>query len=162
MKFSSRITLILSLILCFVVGATFAGPMVSSVELKSFSLSFNNLVISENTPTTLTVNWSAATNGLPTPYFVSAHIFPASSTSLIPTDANRFLQRSCDLSVFTCNDLRVEQCTFNSAHRLSCSAGTGVILSPGAYSIVARACIHDVSDNMKEVCSSKKSSLVVQ
>lgn len=159
MKLNYLIALCSSLTLSLVASSALAVP---NVELRSFSLSSSSLAASGNRPTTLTANWSASTTSSSTKYFVSAHIFPTSSNSRTPTDANRFLQRSCHLSVFTCSDPQIEQCTFNSAHRLSCSVGTGVLLSPGTYNIIARACIYDVTDNAKEICSLKESSLVIQ
>jgi len=131
-----------------------------SVQLGSFSLSTSSLIASGNKSTTLNAQWSVSAANSPSGYFVSAHIFPASSSERTPTDSNRFLQRNCNPVMGSCDEPHNQPCTFNN-RKLSCSAGTSVTLMPGTYSIIGRACVVDAaSTNL--VCSLKESSLVIQ
>lgn len=137
-------------------SSVYSDTNAPSANLRSFSLSVPS--VSASAASTLNAQWEASTTNSPAGYFVSAHAIPALSSNQMPTDANRFLQYNCPSAGFTCGVPQVKSCNFNKK-RLSCSFHTGVTLVPGNYSIIARACVFDVSRN--SVCSTKESSLVV-
>lgn len=129
-----------------------------SADLASFSLSPNSIIAPSSGVTTIKAQWSASVNSSIT-YSVFAHIFPASVTSRIPTDANRIFNRNCSSIPLACDGLRIESCTLSSAYRLSCSVGNSVTLKAGTYSVIAQACVYDTA--MNQICSSKETTLSI-
>jgi hypothetical protein len=107
----------------------------------------------------LTLSFSTQASDIPSgAYQLEGHIFLSSASDKTPSDSSRFAARACS-SAFPCNATQALSCTLSSSGVLSCSTGSNVTLSAGAYTIVGRACYYD--DKLSYICTTRSTTLTV-